>query len=1000
VSYLSWGQPTANEHPRIWVTSAALVRSRISHTDMGEHWQTLQDYCNSALNKGTHPDAWFRTRDGEHVGALALSYLVDGNVRHGRRAIEVCEYLASLNMPPGEDKQKVALSLALTYDWAFGLLTATQKVAFRNRLSDYVRHLREVRDDDHLWGVCQGNVAAAIICLIAIMHDSSTAAENTDWRTWMGEAMDELDDGTNGSYLPAHRWYGNDDGGTFTGSPTSRLLEWYVRLFPALSTGVGWSWSSHDEDWYENLVHWTLWHLRMENGSASMHRQHEVERDHALDRVIAAHGFQVASALSTTLGKNAAWLADLVNEVGDEAVDGAYEVWTVLWKHLSRASERPEAGDVQMRTFSRAGKVCFRDGWEALSTSLTVSAGGNFTGSRQHRDGGAIELAAGGVPILVSHGHLQRSQVRVPRVSGDIDETGHRWTYQARVISKSAVAVRSSAEASSSPLTSRRGLTADTAFGNEVGGVVTPSEVGDQAWPKSAANDKDRPSSLAAILDESTWQRDCIAYSEESEGFAYAVLNLTPLYWEGKVTRYRRHVLWVKAGQVPGWYYPVVLVWDDLVAEVDPAHGAGTIVYMLQSRVRPTGSAADLTFEDGNGKLQHAVANPAVTHQCVAGFQDFDGYEYPAIDLDGASDSIDPDGEEAAWRTEVRPTSEDGSPDLVSVLFPCEAATGAHPEVSLIDDGTWVGATVGGVDCKVLRGNTFQASIAGTAGESGTTSTGTTSASTSASTSVSSSTTSTAPTSPPTLAVVSPPRMPQKNVTIDKMASRLNLAGSGELSPILAGLAATFSLTLQPGEELQRWRIYSDGGFSKELTWVLYPDGDEEVAERSLAQTSVQFGRDTDTGTSATRNYIEWTTNFGVARRQFYVKDPPAEGGFYYGGQLCHNAEVEFLIAAGSDLTLGINILPGWADEFGIQATYSYNCYANTLRCWGGAFTAEVFMDGAVVISERDIGDVSSWYWDNPTEGLHEMRVRLRAMAGSEYFVDFDGSVRITYGEA
>jgi hypothetical protein len=1001
-SHLTWTDPTVDIHPRIWVESSTLTtyQAKILNTDIADRWESLIDWCNDHLDEGTYPNSWYENREGENVGALAFSYLIGGNTRHGRRAIALANHLASKKIPAGEKKRWWLIALALTYDYCYALLSGSQKTTLRSKIAEYCRVMKDVRDQDHLWGLCQGNVAHAIIGLIAIMADGETT-DNTEWTSWMDDCMDELDDGTNNKFLPAHRWFGGTDGGTFTGSgPSSRLLESYARLFPALKSGVNWNWTTED-DWYEYLADWTLWHLRCAN---TLHRQHEVECEHKFARIHVAHLLQVATANAGTRGNTSLWLADLIDSVDDLAADDAFGMWHILWRPEDRATVEPtiaNQGEGQMKVFSRSGKVCFRDGWGETAVSMTVSAPSYFTGGRQHRDAGHFELAAFGSPIFVAHGHFQPGQDRVPKVVGDSTETGHRWTYAARTISKNIVAIRSYNELTQNLTESGlRTLTATSAFGVETGGVIAPSNVGDQIWPKNTAGTDDRPADLTDLLAEDKWCHTTLSASMETDQMCYAVVNLKTQYWSSKVTRYRRHILWVKAGQLgTDWSYPVILIWDDIEAANDSTYGKRTTVYQLQSNVESTGDADDLVWDIGDASCQNICLIPTVEVTRLSGFKDYDGTIYPPVNEDDQSDSLTNDTE-SAYRTELNPTIA-GTSSYLNVMFPGPGGTNfeTHPSIVLIDDGTWIGATLNGVDCKVRSGNIFEAMVGSETSGEVTTTTSTTSISTttSRSTSTTRTTLTAAPTSPEVLSVVSPARMVQKNPTLDKPSSRLNLAGAGDQSPILSGLAATFQLTLQDDEELQRWRIYSDNEFEKELTWILYDDGDDSQAEKADAKTSVVFGRDTDSGVTATRNYIEWTTNFGISRRQFYVKNAPTTGGFYIGGQICHGTEAIFDIASGSDLTLGINILPGWSDEFGNLHEYSFNRYANTFRSWGGAFTAEVFLDGDVVVSERDIADVTGWYWDNPTEGLHEIIIRLRALAGSEYLVDMTGNIRIQY---
>lgn len=98
----------------------------------------------------------------------------------------------------------------------------------------------------------------------------------------------------------------------------------------------------------------------------------------------------------------------------------------------------------------------------------------------------------------------------------------------------------------------------------------------------------------------------------------------------------------------------------------------------------------------------------------------------------------------------------------------------------------------------------------------------------------------------------------QCNPTLDKMSTRLNLAGAGALGPILKGLAGTVQITVGADEDLVSVRIYSDtGDFNNVLSGTFASLGDG----RRLWTCDIVYGTDTAfglTGGVAVRNYLEW----------------------------------------------------------------------------------------------------------------------------------------------
>jgi hypothetical protein len=228
---------------------------------------------------------------------------------------------------------------------------------------------------------------------------------------------------------------------------------------------------------------------------------------------------------------------------------------------------------------------------------------------------------------------------------------------------------------------------------------------------------------------------------------------------------------------------------------------------------------------------------------------------------------------------------------------------------------------------------------------------------------------------------------PQANPRLQKFITRVNLSGA-ETSPILSGLGATVSLQLNSPERLLSWRVFNDD-FEKQLA----------IDDDQAPTTEIVFGTDTDSDDSSSgkRNFIEWVTTAGTSVRQFFVKDIPSEGNLYLGNQEAQAAGAVWTIRAGEPVSFGIDILPSLGDEFFGLHEYTGNRFSNTLRNWGGAFTGQVWLGQIVIINERYLGHIHGYYWDAPAAGTHIVVVRIRAAAGSPYFIDIEGTIRIEY---
>ena len=296
--------------------------------------------------------------------------------------------------------------------------------------------------------------------------------------------------------------------------------------------------------------------------------------------------------------------------------------------------------------------------------------------------------------------------------------------------------------------------------------------------------------------------------------------------------------------------------------------------------------------------------------------------------------------------------------------------------------------------------------------------------------------------------------IPQMNPTLDKMSSRLGYAGSGSLSPILSGLKAkfTFFCDWQNGETFTWSSSYPNAGqvkcydgnmteaTAKDWSMRTYTDSPLDYTDTNsrdmeavvtMGDSNLMF-----TGAGPTRNILQWTSNWGTCRRQFWLVDlPPAKaiyidyqdahGGVAYihvdpttvlnGGPLPATGETEHSRYWDRNAMFSINILPQIGDEsFRQQESFTQddqaganalnrgwgNRYANSLRNWGGVKTVEVILgademtDGfqteRTLIPETNIEDVHGYFCGPLTDedlGQHLLTFRLRAAVGSSTYL-------------
>ncbi len=248
------------------------------------------------------------------------------------------------------------------------------------------------------------------------------------------------------------------------------------------------------------------------------------------------------------------------------------------------------------------------------------------------------------------------------------------------------------------------------------------------------------------------------------------------------------------------------------------------------------------------------------------------------------------------------------------------------------------------------------------------------------------------------------------NPVLHKSSMELQFAGTGLQNPILSGFAARLTLSFAVDETLISWRVFTDTGFEKNLPVIQDTEGATVTAD-------ILHGTDSLSSVEGQRNFIEWVTNRGTTRRQFFVKDLPSTGSLYIENQECQESEAIIFASIDGDgpvtennenaanVSLSINILPNFADEFFTLHNFSGNRFANTRRAWGGAATASFFIDGVTAIAEKPIEDLTGFFWETrPLEppanlpvsyGQHTVTVRLRAKSGSANAIDIEGVIRI-----
>jgi len=713
---VDWTEPDQGSHPRIWLNASTLgdFQARIAGGHRA-HWGELQRHCRLVAEPAAYPNSYFEGKEPEEVAVLAFSYLLEPedprHVDYADRAVEIALHLANLPLEAGQVGQYRLFAMSLVYDWAYPRLSLSDRRILRARIALYVDSFRTANAEERLWGVSLPNCAAALVGLAAILADGSLA-ENALWRTWTDGLFAVFDLGpyVSTTFFSALRFFGEADGGTHRGAGPfgydTELEEICGRLLPAVESALGVPWQS-DEAWWDGLAHWKLWHWR---GDRTFHRQGDHAAPAAYSRNTQLHLLQTASRQDNDFGKACMWL---VEEIQNRAglLGGAQELWNVLFRDVTRPAVRPTVAGygagAELRRFTRSGKLCLRDGWEEAGTSVTIEVPEYFVGGHARRRAGHFNLAAQGLPLLYEKGHFDPAQDLTPKETGNPDETGHRYTYAQRIPAANVLRIFDTDEPTDNLLESfQRTVFAADRYGVLSGGSVAISNDGGQLVPKNTDSDRHQPADLEDLLAEPKWLSPSWLFSPaEGAKYCHAVFDLAPFYYSAKCTSYRRHFLWVKRGAIPGWPYPVLLVFDQPVVVVDGTAGKLTQVLQLQAAAgAAAGTAAAFRLDRSPGRLFVKVLSPATVEKTEVADYEIAGEAYAATAVQAFDDP-------AGVRIEINASTSSATHEFLTVLFPCPIATAAAPAVSLVSDATYIGATIGGIECKMTRADPFAAIV-------------------------------------------------------------------------------------------------------------------------------------------------------------------------------------------------------------------------------------------------------------------------------------------------
>ena len=686
--------------------SLETVLARTSGTHAG-FWSSMKSHASSRLGNSM---SYWEDQSAEQIGNFAFCYMVDNSLTSfASKAREIALHLAGLSFEYSTQARNWTRAIAMVYDWAYDYLSSAERSTLRSALASHCNNLKTRNDAEYLWGTAHGNQVTAL-WLVAILEDGSSS-ENSTWRSWMDILLDSHDDDTNGCYLAGYRYSGEADGGSYKGCGpygySNSQAGFYTAGFPILRTGIDVDWAL-TEQWWRLMPHWWIWTWRDDR---TFFRNVENKGVFPYSNNVTAQIMQAAGIENNTYGEHCAWLeAEMATRDGG-GLWGGLHLLDVCFRDTSRTPIRPtiaRTGGNQLKVFRNIGFQVFRTGWSTDSdVAFTLDLIPFFSGGHTKRRVGNMMLNAYGKRFFYDKGAYTTDQRKPYKLSGSSVETGHRYSFARRVASAARMwRIYDSNEESENVVNSFQVWNGSSGrFGTRDG--TDPVDVhndGGQLWPHLTTPERYQPRDIGEVLTYADLRRDDIypREPEETDDFAYVLADIKEAYYSAKVTSLKTHVLWIKAGKIPGWDQPIILLVEDFTSHVD-AVGKLTKVCHINCEFAPTGDADDLTFANGSARVYYRTLNPAVEIDHDSNPVVVDGITYTTT---GSKSYVDPIGA----RANINPTGSASQQQFVTVIMPSPVAT-TPPTTVLIDSGGYMGATIGGIDCKVKTASPWEALV-------------------------------------------------------------------------------------------------------------------------------------------------------------------------------------------------------------------------------------------------------------------------------------------------
>lgn len=727
MSYIPWTEPQAGAHPRLLFSDAhgplsvSAMRTKCLVTYQSTY-NALKNYAQATNTNGTglldRTPSYFYNRNAEYAACMPFCYTIQPTgVSSGLRdkIRELVNYFSGVVFS-GSDTDPFRLggmALAMLYDHGYPLLSDQQMLDSRGQLWNVVNNtLATPLAHERIWGHSSGDLYYAAAILSAILNDG-TSAENSNYRAKMHEILDYLWDGDidGTSFMAPHKYFGDTDGGSYKGCGMycyqTQNQSFFAWMMSCLRSALGIDVHSYFPFWAK-WNDWMIWHWTGDHRMG--HQEHDnlglsyYHPYHHLQALVTAQ----ALPASDPSCQAANWLSSDIAQY--RAIDstkwsnlwGPYLIWDLLHREDRGTPTRPTLislnGGNQMKVFRECRKVIMKAGFLDTSTSVSICAG-RFTGNHYwYASGpGHFDFFTDGSLLLGKLGHND-GETTTYKIDGDPNNQGHKESYYKQANSFNICTIFDSNEISENNVESFTVQGTDSTFvgRRDTSAVNHKANVGGCIMPKSSqATFKYLPWDMADLLAQAAFNYETFAQEPvETTQYCYHIVDCVRRYYSAKVTRYRRHFLWLKSGVVrASWTRPILLIWDDMLTHSDPSSAPRTQEFQVCSYRSPTVSGQVVRVASATGQVFVKTLNPAVTNrQVISGYIDRTGTVYPP-----RAAGVEPYDDSAigVYRVAIWPSVATTEPSFFHALFGCPTS---WPESSVPQTAFYSAAGFVGVE--------------------------------------------------------------------------------------------------------------------------------------------------------------------------------------------------------------------------------------------------------------------------------------------------------------